>query len=237
MVEAGFVRHVGLSEVGPETLRRAHAVHPVSDVQIEYSLVSRGSENGLLDAARELGVGITAYGVLSRGLLSGHWRPDRVLTAGDFRGHSPRFQGENLTRSGLAASGVWRWFTDPSMRARYPEADHAQHGRVRVADFRRTWARRRRDPDVVALLDGLVARSAEFSAFWAEHDVAARHPDRKRILHPVVGPVDVHCEVLLQPAGDQSLVLLTADPGSEDQHKLDLLRVLGDADDRAPSRT
>ena len=99
MVAAGYVRHVGLSEVGPETLRRAQAVHPVSDVQIEYSLLSRGVENGLLDTARELGVGITAYGVLSRGLLSGHWRPDRELTAGDFRGHSPRFQGDNLARN------------------------------------------------------------------------------------------------------------------------------------------
>jgi aryl-alcohol dehydrogenase-like predicted oxidoreductase len=99
MVEAGYVRHVGLSEIGPDTLRRAHAVHPVADVQIEYSLLSRGIEDGLLDTARELGVGITAYGVLSRGLLSGHWRPDRALDAGDFRGHSPRFQGENLERN------------------------------------------------------------------------------------------------------------------------------------------
>ncbi len=96
MVAAGYVRHVGLSEVGPDTLRRAHAVHPVADVQIEYSLLSRGPEDGLLDTARELGVGITAYGVLSRGLLSGHWRPDRGLGAGDFRAHSPRFAGGNL---------------------------------------------------------------------------------------------------------------------------------------------
>jgi aryl-alcohol dehydrogenase-like predicted oxidoreductase len=97
MVQAGYVRHVGLSEVGPETIRRAHAVHPISDVQIEYSLLSRGIEtSGVLDTCRELGIGVTAYGVLSRGLLSGHWRPDRGLAAGDFRGMSPRFQGENL---------------------------------------------------------------------------------------------------------------------------------------------
>ena len=99
MVQAGYVRHVGLSEVGPETLRRAHAVHPVSDVQIEYSLLSRGVEDGLLDTARELGVGITAYGVLSRGLLSGHWTPDRGFAAGDFRAHSPRFADGNLGRN------------------------------------------------------------------------------------------------------------------------------------------
>lgn len=96
MIDAGYVRHVGLSEVGAETLRRAVAVHPVADLQIEYSLLSRGIEADILPAARELGVGITAYGVLSRGLLSGHWRPERELTGGDFRGVSPRFQGENL---------------------------------------------------------------------------------------------------------------------------------------------
>ncbi|MEY9875887.1 aryl-alcohol dehydrogenase-like predicted oxidoreductase [Streptacidiphilus sp. MAP12-33] len=96
MVKAGYVRHLGLSEVGAESLRRAQAVHPVTDVQIEYSLVSRGIEKEILPTARELGVGITAYGVLSRGLISGHWQADRQLAAGDFRGISPRFQGENL---------------------------------------------------------------------------------------------------------------------------------------------
>ncbi|WP_037604885.1 aldo/keto reductase [Streptacidiphilus rugosus] len=96
MVQAGHVRHIGLSEVGPETLRRARAVHPISDLQIEYSLISRGIEAEILPTARELGVGVTAYGVLSRGLISGHWQADRQLAAGDFRGMSPRFQGGNL---------------------------------------------------------------------------------------------------------------------------------------------
>jgi aryl-alcohol dehydrogenase-like predicted oxidoreductase len=93
LVEAGYVRHVGLSEVGAETLRRAAAVHPISDLQIEYSLFSRGIEAEILPVARELGIGVTAYGVLSRGLLAGTFTPGRD---GDFRGHSPRFQGENL---------------------------------------------------------------------------------------------------------------------------------------------
>ncbi len=98
MVHAGYVRHIGLSEVGADTIRRAHAVHPISDVQIEYSLLSRGIEtSGVLDTCRELGIGVTAYAVLSRGLLSGHWRPGQG--AGDFRGYSPRFQGENLARN------------------------------------------------------------------------------------------------------------------------------------------
>lgn len=101
LVKAGYVRHIGLSEVNADTLRRAHAVHPISDVQIEYSLISRGIEGTLLPAARELGVGITAYGVLSRGLISGHWSAQREGEP-DFRGlHSPRFQGENL-RTNLA---------------------------------------------------------------------------------------------------------------------------------------
>ena len=101
MVQAGYVRHVGLSEVGSETIRRAHAVHPVSDLQIEYSLLSRGIEDEILPTCRELGVGVTAYGVLSRGLLSGHWSKERAatLTAHDFRASAPRFTGENLERN------------------------------------------------------------------------------------------------------------------------------------------
>jgi aryl-alcohol dehydrogenase-like predicted oxidoreductase len=96
MVQAGYVRHIGLSEVGADTLRRASAVHPISDLQIEYSLMTRGIEAEILPTARELGIGITAYGVLSRGLLSGHWSKERSTTSTDFRSRSPRFQGENL---------------------------------------------------------------------------------------------------------------------------------------------
>jgi aryl-alcohol dehydrogenase-like predicted oxidoreductase len=98
MVKAGYVRHIGLSEVGADTLRRAHAVHPISDLQIEYSLISRGIEDEILPAVRELGIGITAYGVLSRGLISGHWSKARAGEQ-DFRSISPRFQGENLDRN------------------------------------------------------------------------------------------------------------------------------------------
>jgi aryl-alcohol dehydrogenase-like predicted oxidoreductase len=87
---------VGLSEVGAETIRRAAAVAPISDLQIEYSLISRGIEDEILPTTRELGISVTAYGVLSRGLISGHFTPDRQLAADDFRAYSPRFQGENL---------------------------------------------------------------------------------------------------------------------------------------------
>jgi aryl-alcohol dehydrogenase-like predicted oxidoreductase len=96
LVEAGYVRHIGLSEVGAETIRRAAAVHPISDLQIEYSLISRGIERAILPTCRELGIAITAYGVLSRGLISGHYRADAEARGGDIRGRMPRFQGENL---------------------------------------------------------------------------------------------------------------------------------------------
>jgi aryl-alcohol dehydrogenase-like predicted oxidoreductase len=97
MIDAGYVRHLGLSEVGADTLRRAHAVHPVSDLQIEYSLISRGPEGEILDTCRALGAGVTAYGVLSRGLIGGHWSGPRG--SADFRSHSPRFSGDNLDRN------------------------------------------------------------------------------------------------------------------------------------------
>ncbi|MGW2930773.1 aldo/keto reductase [Streptomyces sp. NPDC001156] len=96
LVEKGHVRHIGLSEVGADTIRRAAATAPITDLQIEYSLISRGIENRILPTTRELGIGITAYGVLSRGLISGHFTRDRKLAANDFRSFSPRFQGENL---------------------------------------------------------------------------------------------------------------------------------------------
>ena len=96
LVQAGYVRYIGLSEVGPETIRRAAAVHPICDLQIEYSLISRGIEHAILPTCRELGIGITAYGILSRGLISGHFTADRRLSPRDFRAHAPRFQGENL---------------------------------------------------------------------------------------------------------------------------------------------
>ena len=99
LVKAGWVRHVGLSEVGADTIRRAHAVHPIADLQIEYSLLSRGIEAQILPTCRELGIGVTAYGVLSRGLISGHWSADRRLSPGDFRNMSPRFQGDNLAHN------------------------------------------------------------------------------------------------------------------------------------------
>jgi aryl-alcohol dehydrogenase-like predicted oxidoreductase len=99
MVKAGYVRHIGLSEMGAETIRRAAAVHPIVDLQIEYSLFSRSIEAEILPTLRELGIGLTAYGVLSRGLLSGHWSKERSAGEKGFRARSPRFSGDNLDRN------------------------------------------------------------------------------------------------------------------------------------------
>jgi aryl-alcohol dehydrogenase-like predicted oxidoreductase len=109
-IKAGYVRCIGLSEVGVETLRRAAATHEISDLQIEYSLISRGIEDGILLAIRELGLGMTAYGVLSRGLISGHWNKDAVAP-GDFRAHSPRFQDGNVDKN-LALVAALRTLAD-----------------------------------------------------------------------------------------------------------------------------
>jgi len=99
LIQAGYVRHIGLSEAGADTIRRAASVHPIVDLQIEYSLISRGIEAAILPTCRELGIAITAYGVLSRGLISGHWSKERSTVKGDFRGFSPRFQAENLDQN------------------------------------------------------------------------------------------------------------------------------------------
>ena len=96
MIQAGYVRYLGLSEMGADTIRRAHAVHPVSELQIEYSLMSRGIEQSILPAVRELGISITAYGILSRGLLSSG---TARLAANDPRARFPRFRGENHARN------------------------------------------------------------------------------------------------------------------------------------------
>jgi aryl-alcohol dehydrogenase-like predicted oxidoreductase len=104
LVKAGYVRAVGLSEVGPDTIRRAHAVHPIADVQIEYSLISRTPEARILPLLAELGIGVTAYGVLSRGLLAG----SRPTAPTDFRSHFPRFSGGNREQNDQVVDALRR---------------------------------------------------------------------------------------------------------------------------------
>ena len=105
MVRQGYVRAIGLSEVSASTIRRAAAVHPISDLQIEYSLIMRMIESEILPACRELGIGVTAYGVLARGLISGHWSKERS-SGRDFRAFSSRFAGENLDHNLALVEGL-----------------------------------------------------------------------------------------------------------------------------------
>ncbi|MGB3538132.1 MAG: aldo/keto reductase [Mesorhizobium sp.] len=99
LVDAGKVRHIGLSEAGPETIRRAYAVHPITAVQSEYSLWTRDPEDGVLPVLRELGIGLVAYSPLGRGFLSGAIRSIDDLAQDDYRRSSPRFTGDNFTRN------------------------------------------------------------------------------------------------------------------------------------------
>jgi transcriptional regulator with XRE-family HTH domain len=135
--------------------------------------------------------------------------------------------GEEPRRDGLDRYAIWRWFTDPTMRARAPEEDWPVHSHTQVADLRATAARRHGDPDVVELVEALTAASDEFTALWTEHEVAVRRVDGKRIIHPEVGVLDLLCEVLVGADGDQHLVVLFPRPGTDAQEKLDLLRVVG----------
>jgi aryl-alcohol dehydrogenase-like predicted oxidoreductase len=189
MVQAGYVRHVGLSEVGPQTIRRAAAVHPISDLQIEYSLLSRGPEVEIIPVLRELGIGMTAYGVLSRGLLSGHWSPQRALDPHDFRAMAPRFQGENLERNlalverlrgvaqeqgGTVAQVAIAWALArgedivPLVGARRRERLHEALGALEV----------RLDDDVVARIEDALPVGAAAGARYADAQMA--HLDSER---------------------------------------------------------
>jgi transcriptional regulator with XRE-family HTH domain len=138
--------------------------------------------------------------------------------------------GDGPHPEGLDRYGIWRWFTDPATRARFPEEDWPTNSRTLVADLRATAARRHGDPDVVELVERLTAASDEFTALWAEHEVAVRRADRKRIIHPEVGMLDLLCEVLAGASGDQFLVVLFARPGTDAREKLDLLRTIGTQD-------
>ncbi|WP_190130333.1 helix-turn-helix transcriptional regulator [Streptomyces mashuensis] len=122
---------------------------------------------------------------------------------------------------------VWRWFADPAVRAAYPEEEHAYYSRLHVADLRAATARRAGDPAAVRLVERLRGASEEFAALWELHEVAVRRHSRVRVLHSVVGPVDLDCQVLLAPEGDQRLVFFTPPPGSDTADRLALLKVVG----------
>lgn len=138
--------------------------------------------------------------------------------------------GRAPAQHGPAASFVYRWFTDPRARERYPAEDHPHHSRVFVADLQAAAARRGRDEEVARMIAALSRRSPEFAALWDTHDVAVRRLDRKRIAHPTLGVIELDCYNLLSEDGRQRLLWFTAPPGSRGAEQLELLSVIGEQD-------
>ncbi|MER5887894.1 helix-turn-helix transcriptional regulator [Streptomyces sp. NPDC001941] len=122
---------------------------------------------------------------------------------------------------------VWRWFADPAQRAAYPPEEHAHHSRVHVADLRAAVARRGGDPASTRLVERLLGLGDEFTALWELHEVSVRRASRMRVLHPLIGAVELDCQVLLAPEGDQRVVLHTPPAGSDTAERLGLLQVAG----------
>ncbi|MFD4371576.1 helix-turn-helix transcriptional regulator [Streptomyces sp. NPDC058486] len=122
---------------------------------------------------------------------------------------------------------VWRWFADPAARTAYPPEEHAYYSRLHVADLRAAYGRRGGDPASTRLAERLREASEEFASLWSEHEVAVRRHSRMRVEHPLIGPVDLDCQVLLAPEGEQRLVFLTPPPGTDTADRLALLAVVG----------
>lgn len=135
--------------------------------------------------------------------------------------------GQDDTPPGRASNAIWRWFTVPAARLRLPDHLHAELTAAHVSDLRATYARRGRDADVSALVDDLLAASAEFRELWERHEVAVRRGSRKDVLHPELGLIRLCCEVLLAPEEDVSLHAFFPVDGTDATEKLELLRVIG----------
>ena len=135
--------------------------------------------------------------------------------------------GDQTRFTGLARSGVYRWFTDPRERERYPEADRDRQGRSRVSDLRAALTRGGPDTRAAALVEGLRDRSPEFVRIWDQHEVAVRAEDHKTIVHPELGEIELDSQKLYTQNQAQALLVLTAPPGSESHDKLELLSAIG----------
>jgi len=139
--------------------------------------------------------------------------------------------GAVCTIRGSRRNVVWRWFTDPTVRAAHPDDEHEQQSRVHVADLRAAVARRGRDDRAAnALVQELRAVSPEFAGLWGLHEVAVRRRTRMRVRHPAVGTLEFDSEILLTPAEDQHLLIFTPPPVGDTAEKLALLRVAGHQD-------
>ncbi len=135
--------------------------------------------------------------------------------------------GDETTYDGWARAMVWRWFTDQSSREVYPVADHDLRGRQFAADLRMAYSRDGAGSRAGQLVEALLARSEEFAAVWAEHEVRAKHTQLKRIVHPEVGEMSLYCQTLVDAEQHQVLLVFTAEPGSPSDEKLRLLAVIG----------
>ncbi|MFE2426789.1 helix-turn-helix transcriptional regulator [Streptomyces sp. NPDC059373] len=135
--------------------------------------------------------------------------------------------GDQARFTGPARSIIYRWFADPDERMSYLPADHATHSRVYVAQLRAVAAREGSGSRAAALARQLRTESPEFAALWADHEVGVTYTNRKRIIHPEIGTISLHCQTLVDPDQSQSLLVFTATPGTEDHDKLQLLSVIG----------
>jgi transcriptional regulator with XRE-family HTH domain len=135
--------------------------------------------------------------------------------------------GDQTHFTGPARSIIYRWFTDPNERTRYVPDDHSTHSRVYAAHLRGVAAREGHGSRAAALARQLGVESPEFAALWAKHEVGVTYASHKRITHPQVGTISLHCQILIDPDQSQSLLVFTAIPGSEDHDKLRLLSVIG----------
>jgi transcriptional regulator with XRE-family HTH domain len=136
--------------------------------------------------------------------------------------------GNQTEYTGLARSVVYRWFTDPHARRIYPEADHPMHGRIFTADLRAAYAREGLHTRAATIVDALLAESPEFTKLWSDHEIGLSHQDLKRIQHPELGILELHCQLLFDAEQSQGLLIFTAIPGTESYDKLQLLAVIGD---------
>jgi transcriptional regulator with XRE-family HTH domain len=135
--------------------------------------------------------------------------------------------GDQTRFTGPTRSIIYRWFSDPDERTTYPPDDHLTHSRVYVAQLRTVASREGRGSRAATLAERLCAENSEFATLWAQHEVGINYTNRKRILHPQVGMISLHCQTLVDPDQAQSLLVFTATPGTEDHDKLRLLSVIG----------
>ena len=135
--------------------------------------------------------------------------------------------GDETRHTGLTRSAHHRWFTDPRARRLHPVEDHETQSRLLVAHLHASYTRDGRGSRAATLVDDLLARSPEFVRLWQEHPVAGGYCPPKHFLHPEVGPLELHCQTLVDPDESQTLLVFTAVPGSESAEKLRLLSVIG----------